>query len=80
MKELKLKILGIFNSVSSGSFRVNASDISGYLFYSRSDIRNAIFELCDEKSIVLEGGYYTFNYNKNKLIDCTFDIRRIESN
>lgn len=80
MKKLKLKIIGIFNNVPSDSFRVNASDISDYLFYSRSDIRNAIFELHDEKSIILEGGYYFFNYNENKLIDCTFDIRRIESN
>lgn len=77
INELKSNILEAFRNVPSDDFRVNASDISGYLdYYSKSDIKHAIFQLCDEKSIVLEDAYYLTRNSDGKIIDYTFDIHK----
>lgn len=77
--ELKCGILGIFRNVPSDNFRVNASVISYYLEHdSKLDITNAIFQLRDEKSIVLESSYFVTRNSDNKIIDYTFDIQKIE--
>lgn len=79
MEKLKCNILGIFRNVPCDSFRVNASAISVYLEYAdKLDITNAIFQLCNEKSIVLESAYRLIRNSDNKVIDYTFDIHKIE--
>ena len=79
MEKLKCNILGIFKNAPCDSFRVNASVISYYLEHdSKLDITNAIFQLRDEKSIVLESAYRLIRNKDGKIVDYTFDVHKIE--